>query len=343
MKLISIIISVLIITFKCLGQDFRGGEIWFKHIDYNKYEAFFDIYLFDSGQNVKPYLLVCSLCGNVPDTAYYLENIPLIQNISLYRYKSTFVFPQEDTEYPVLVIDTFHLPELKNLEGTYKEFFFLRTTLTTSLFLIFGLNSPPAFDNFQTNYWFDNGTFLFNSGAGDPDGDTLFYGFKNYDNNPYYEYAFPDATDSFHCNPLNGIITWDKPTEPGKYLVGIEVFEYHPSGIYLGRGGRDMIIEITEADIVSSDKEKLRKNEIKICPNPTNSILNISIELHPVANRINNLSIYNLFGQLLHTETLAPLINTFKKDIDVSDWTPGVYLLSIQAGDEFWTEKVVVY
>jgi hypothetical protein len=300
MKYLSLFLLIAVAS-NSFAQEFRGGELWFDHTVSNEYDIYVDVYLKDAPTDVKPYLLV-NIVGNLInlDTAYLILNESLTQNTNLLRYKTNFAFDQENTYYPIYVADTFYLPSLKNLEGENKSFFFLSGILTSVSVQFFGLNDPPLFSNPQTEYWFDEGVFYFDSKADDPDNDTLFYFLKDYDYPPFYEYSKPDASDTITCGFTDGLLKWNKPTEPGKYLIGVDVLEYHPSGYFLSRRTRDMIIEITEDDIISSQSAEVKDNkDFQLYPNPASAYSEINL---PENTRNASLTLFTASGQYVRTQ-----------------------------------------
>ena len=69
--------------------------------------------------------------------------------------------------------------------------------------------------------------------------------------------------------------------------------------------------------------EKQNKQEISIYPNPSTGSINIEIQ----ADCLNEmLRIYNVYGQLIHDESL----NNLKTTIDLTSLNSGVYFISIK-------------
>ncbi|MGV7108156.1 T9SS type A sorting domain-containing protein [Flavobacterium sp. U410] len=73
-------------------------------------------------------------------------------------------------------------------------------------------------------------------------------------------------------------------------------------------------------------------NKLKVYPNPVNDVLNISFD-----NEITAVSIINLLGQ----EVLTKAINATEGKIDVSDLTPGTYLVKVTSNNEGKILKII--
>jgi hypothetical protein len=74
------------------------------------------------------------------------------------------------------------------------------------------------------------------------------------------------------------------------------------------------------------------KNSLKMYPNPSNGILNISSE-----ETIENITIYNTLGQLVSTQTAG----NNKESINVSSLPNGIYILSAQIGGEMIRKQFI--
>jgi hypothetical protein len=316
------ILLLLFVTAKSISQEFRGGQLWFDHVGSNKYDIYVDVYFKDIPTDIKPYLPICISCipPNYIDTAHLILNESLNADISLLRYKKTgYVFDDEDKTYTINVLDSFLLPPLKNLAGPKKDFLYLTGRVTSLSSQFFGLNDPPVFPNHPIEYWFDDGIFYLDSKALDADGDTLFYGLKDYNYPFYYDYSYPAATDTVFCGFTNGLIKWDKPTEPGKYLLGVDFAEYLTSGYFLSWGTRDMIIEIKAEDITSQREILMEKMDFFLSPNPATSTVRFQSKSDvPV-----QVSIYSAAGvEAMPPIEVGPLQSV---EMDVSQLPKGAY------------------
>lgn len=332
---------MLVVT-KSFAQEFRGGEIWFSRIDQNYFDVFVDVYYKGIGIETKPFLRIkCTLCP--VDTAKLISNDSFALNMHKLRYKGRFLVFEEDVQLIVSVLDTFYLPELKNLSGDNKGYYFLRATWTAQLYQFFGDNSPPVFANPPTAFTFENGVFAFDSRAIDPDQDTIFYGFKDYNLiGTGYAYTMPAASDSVYCDFLNGAIIWNKPEEAGKYLVGMIAAEYTPGALYLGYSERDMIFEITEADLLTKTADhKSSDLKLSISPNPAHEALQISIS-RPDNQPEVMLTVWDIFGKMLYNKMIPESQLQHFENFDIGDWIPGVYCFILSSNGLIMEEKKVV-
>ena len=207
-------------------------------------------------------------------------------------------------------------------------------------------NEDPYFNALQTDAYFEDGVFYFDASGVDPNGQNLGYYLETlfFPDTSTENYQLPVGTDTIRLDPLTGALVWDRPTVPGKYLIVIEYAQSFAAvpPAWAGTSTRYMVIDVKPEDIVLSNEEQTCKQEIKVFPNPAISGLSIHIE-SKAGNNPTKLSITNLIGQNIYSETLPVTANKIKKEIKTTSWTPGIYLLSLQSGDEVWTEKVVVY
>jgi hypothetical protein len=336
---------LLFISVKSNAQEFRGGEIFFVKSDVTHFDAFIDVYYNGDVATPKPFLRF--LCSFLPvDTAEFVSKDSLTTDFYRLRYRGNFYIFDEGYPYHFTVLDTFYLPPLKNLEGNKKEFYLLNASWMAPYYQWFGNNSPPVFDYNPSSYYFDDGVFIFDSKATDPDGDTLFYGLKDYNNSNYpddYIYTLPAASDSFSCDFLQGEIKWDKPVEPGKYLFGVLVASYNEGATFMGFSQRDIIVEIKEEDILSSTTEEdLRSPTFSIYPNPTSQMLRLDIA--PTTGLKGNciLTGWDMLGKVVYYKTFPNVDIQFFEKVDVSLWKPGIYCFTLTVNGRVMTKRVVV-
>lgn len=322
------------------AQEFRGGEISFVRTDETHYDAFIDVYYKGDVTAPKPFLRFYISFWMV-DTAELVSMDTLALDYYRLRYKESIYIFEENTPFNFIVLDTFPLPTLKNLDGDKRDFFTLYTMFFTPYTQWLGLNSPPIFDFDPTTFHIDDGVFTFDSKATDPDGDSLVYALKDY-NNPnhpeYYIYTLPVASDTFSCDSLQGIITWDKPLEPGKYLFGVLV-----NSTYFGSSQRDIIVEIREEDLSTRTKEdELLSSTFTLYPNPASQKLRLDIVPTPDWKGSGTLTGWDMLGKLVYFKTLPNVDVYFSEEVDVSHWKPGVYCFVLTVNGRVKTERIVV-
>ena len=150
-------------------------------------------------------------------------------------------------------------------------------------------------------------------------------------------YTLPPATDSLYMSPpLGSRMIWDRPTETGRYALGINVREYRPfindegqvDTALISTTMRAITISVTD-DILVSNRAGLQQLALpSIYPNPATEQLNIQTQ-GIFASAV--LVIQNLQGQTLHQEKLQLSPTLQEHQVDLRDWPAGVYVLSLQA------------
>ena len=81
--------------------------------------------------------------------------------------------------------------------------------------------------------------------------------------------------------------------------------------------------------------------EFTVYPNPTTG--NITLTLDAIdESRPLTLKVYSLIGQEMHTETILPFNGVKKKQLDLSRFPKGIYMLEISNGDKSRIKRVSV-
>ncbi|WP_369803402.1 T9SS type A sorting domain-containing protein [Flavobacterium sp. LM4] len=122
---------------------------------------------------------------------------------------------------------------------------------------------------------------------------------------------------------VNAILQQDN----GELLVGGNFTTYkkdHRSAHLIGIKGNE--VTLSNEDFIQENKQ------FSLSPNPTKSILNINS-----LNETNNYSvkIYNLIGRLIYTN------ENVNSSIDVSSFTPGLYLIKIKTETGETSQKFI--
>jgi hypothetical protein len=93
--------------------------------------------------------------------------------------------------------------------------------------------------------------------------------------------------------------------------------------------------KITVNNPVSTDQINGQHDAIKIFPNPTSGLINIS--LNSLSGETATAEVYNLQGKVIRT-------NTFKKSIhmDMADSPKGIYILKLLFDDEITVRKICI-
>ena len=90
---------------------------------------------------------------------------------------------------------------------------------------------------------------------------------------------------------------------------------------------------------ISSGDAELAKN-LNIYPNPTKGIFNISF----VSDEVNSfkLTILDAFGKLIEMENKEMFVGEYTKQVDLSEYPRGIYMVQIKTNNSFITKRVVV-
>ena len=79
---------------------------------------------------------------------------------------------------------------------------------------------------------------------------------------------------------------------------------------------------------------------LNIYPNPTKGIFNISF----VSDEVNSfkLTILDAFGKLIEMENKEMFVGEYTKQVDLSEYPRGIYMVQIKTNNSFITKRVVV-
>ncbi|MDP2723596.1 MAG: carboxypeptidase regulatory-like domain-containing protein [Bacteroidales bacterium] len=130
------------------------------------------------------------------------------------------------------------------------------------------------------------------------------------------------------------LMAWDA-SDGNEYTVGFEMVAINDNA-YIGTmypAGLDHFSYVNVyRGIVRVDENQI-DNRVKVYPNPTNGTLNVE----SVSN-IKELRIYNVYGALV----AATNVNAKQQSMDVSNYTPGTYLVQLHTDTGVITKRVVV-
>ena len=81
-------------------------------------------------------------------------------------------------------------------------------------------------------------------------------------------------------------------------------------------------------------------NNLNVYPNPTRGLFNISF----IAEKIDNFEIIivDAFGKLVSQEEKQDFIGEFTKQVDLSDYPRGIYMIQIRTNDSFISKRIVL-
>jgi hypothetical protein len=97
----------------------------------------------------------------------------------------------------------------------------------------------------------------------------------------------------------------------------------------------------TYCDALSTSTEKLESifSQFEIFPNPTTGIANVN--LHTDRTGDYNINVYNLLGETLSTNNVTFNAGENRFDLDLSSYSNGVYFVTLNAGDQVLTKKII--
>jgi len=90
----------------------------------------------------------------------------------------------------------------------------------------------------------------------------------------------------------------------------------------------------------STSVTNIVSNNLLVYPNPTRG--NLNIEFENIGKKINSVSIVNVLGDKIYNERLD--LNTFKysRQIDLSNYSNGIYFVRFKMSDGFVTKKLIL-
>jgi len=249
-------ILILVLIAWCLhaaATHQRSGEITYRHISGLTYEFTIVTYTFapsladrctleilygDGTSDVLP--RVNGIAGLTP-AGVFCDHIGEIvgPNIRKNIYTGVHTYAGPST-YIISVEDPNRNAGVINIPNSVDVPFYVQTTLVISPFL--GPNNSvqlllPPIDNGCVGY-----TFIHNTGAFDPDGDSLSYSLvdcRGLSGLPIPGYTLPAASQFITINPVTGDLVWETPTMQGEFNLAILIEEWR-NGIRIGTVTRDL-------------------------------------------------------------------------------------------------------
>ena len=90
---------------------------------------------------------------------------------------------------------------------------------------------------------------------------------------------------------------------------------------------------------ISSGDAELVKN-LKVYPNPTRGLFNISFVSDDVVTL--ELLVLDAYGKVIMTENKEMFVGEYTKQVDLSEYPKGIYMVQIKTNNSFITKRVVV-
>ena len=94
-----------------------------------------------------------------------------------------------------------------------------------------------------------------------------------------------------------------------------------------------------DANTLGMDEEFA--NSLEVYPNPATNLVNVSLELQNQSNV--QIDIYNVIGKLVSHEVYgnnSP--GVIQEQINVEDWTPGIYEIRVTMDQRTTSKKIVI-
>lgn len=82
-------------------------------------------------------------------------------------------------------------------------------------------------------------------------------------------------------------------------------------------------------------------NSLRVFPNPTNALVNVRFHLYGMAADA-SLQITDLLGRNLYTQNLAGFEGNYNEAIDLATYDDGIYILTLQVGENISHRKIVL-
>jgi hypothetical protein len=153
-------------------------------------------------------------------------------------------------------------------------------------------------------------------------------------------YSAGVSTDLSLVKYVNDTIAYDLLL--GDYIV-TSVLKVGSSVYVTGTETEDLndgiLIKISE-DQTTSLQEVEDKVSLTIYPNPTQNIFRL--DYNSVEKGDLTISIYNSFGQLVHTETEKNFQNEYRKELSLENYPTGMYQVEISQGAKKVVRKLIV-
>lgn len=244
-------------------------------------------------------------------------------NIRMNVYVTTHNYPGLGTYY-ISMEDPNRSSGLCNVTNSINTSFYLEAKLVINPF--YGNNSAPVYNEVADICNQANIINYYNPLAVDSDGDSLHYQLITPMANGGYlsGYYLPSSTTSFTIDNISGILTWDSPPWICEYVFAIRVYEWRNiSGTSYLIGESMQEVHSTVKPFVSIS-ENTQSIHLNIYPNPSNGLINFTIE-NASQNQEYQIVINNSLGQIVKTLTL----NNNSAVINEGELSAGLYFYSL--------------
>ncbi|WP_107039644.1 T9SS type A sorting domain-containing protein [Brumimicrobium mesophilum] len=118
-----------------------------------------------------------------------------------------------------------------------------------------------------------------------------------------------------------------------------DVWKLIPTG-FGGSSNGDFEFTKEKISALSTDENGLPNAEVVVYPNPAKE--NVSLILNNMNSNSSTVQILNLNGQVLFNENYVGSSNFEVKNIPVSSFESGVYLVKVNSGEEYFNQKLII-
>ena len=241
-RILLTVITLVIVSSTAFATHQRAGEISYTFISGLTYEFTIVTYTYTPSPADRPEIEV--LWGDGTSSVIpRLSKVNMENNISRNVYVTQHTFPAAGT-FHVTFEDPNRNAGIVNIPSSVEIPFFIETILVINPFI--GGNSSPQLLNPPLDNGCTNVPYYHNTGAYDPEGDSLSYSLINcrgYDGEDIPGYSLPAASNYISIDPITGDLTWDSPMMAGEYNIAILIEEWR-NGVLIGSMVRDMQITI---------------------------------------------------------------------------------------------------
>jgi hypothetical protein len=150
-----------------------------------------------------------------------------------------------------------------------------------------------------------------------------------------YSITAGNTNDVFAIDNTTGEITVKKSTEMDyettpEFTLTVEVSD--------GTNIDTAIVTIALNNLIETSIDDLQLTKLDIYPNPSNGI--VTIDFSNSANKMINIELININGQVLYSENFE--ITNSTKTIDLSSYSNGIYFMLLKSNDSFIKRKIVL-
>jgi len=91
--------------------------------------------------------------------------------------------------------------------------------------------------------------------------------------------------------------------------------------------------------VVSSIEENVFDGQLSVYPNPSKGVF--TLEMFNVNSEKYTITVSNVLGKTIHNST-DEINSTFKKEIDLSAFSKGVYMIRVENSNSSITKKLII-